>query len=206
MDSEQPIADDVKTWAERERKRRADWLTGPSDEEKADWAQRYKRRALFGFAESRLGPTREEVEEWAARETKRRKAWLEGPTEDEKREWLRTQRWRGRLGLAESPLPPSTDEVEAWAARERVRRREWLGGPTAEEAGARRPETTYGSAAEDELFDLGQRLLREAELAGKGSVYSLARAPLAIWSRLVRAGGAFEEEFSRPPRRGRVPY
>jgi hypothetical protein len=115
-------------------------------------------------------------------------------------------------------MEPEHDDVDAWAAEERRRRQEWLNGPSEEEkaewARARaarraeptRPEPISQGDAEEELLELARRALRQAELAGKGSLWAFSRAPFLALSYLVRAGRAFDEEMSRPPRKGRVPY
>jgi hypothetical protein len=164
-----------------------------------------------------LGPTPEEIDAWSSREHKRREAWLEGPTEEEKQDWARRYRRRTLTGVSESSLPPTAEDVAAWAAREGQRRREWLAGPSEEERRrwARRQaggllsewsEWMRPPSGESEMFDAAHRLLREAELAGKGSLYALSRAPMALWSYFVRAGEKFEEELSTQPRRRRVPF
>jgi hypothetical protein len=72
-----------------------------------------------------------------------------------------------------------------------------------------------GSAWEDladlplidsDVVHMAGHLLREADLATKGSVAALARAPLSIWSYLVRAGRTFEDEIYQPPPRRRVRF
>jgi hypothetical protein len=206
-----PTPEETEAWAAREHKRREAWAAGPSEEEKEERARRWRRRAAFGLEESRLGPTREDIESWAERERKRRAAWLAGPTEDEKREWARSSRARG-LGLTGSSLPPSPEETEEWARREQQRRREWLDGPSEQEKldWARRQSGTWeglmGLPLEHGFSEVAQRFFREAELAGKGSLFALTSAPAALWSYFVRAGRAFEEEFYQPARRRRVRF
>jgi hypothetical protein len=213
----EPTPDEVGAWASRERMRREAWLAGPTQDEQDEWARRYRQRAALGFAESRLGPSRDEVAEWAQREHKRRQAWLEGPTDQEKRDWARGHRRRRLAGLPESDLPPTENEITAWADRERARRRAWLEGPTAEEQQRWiRSERgsiwgdvasgSQGSEIESELFDVADRVLREVDLATKGSLVALARAPFAIWSSLVRSGRRFEDDFYQPPPRRRVRF
>lgn len=210
--SSRPTPEERDAWAARELKRRQAWLAGPTEEEKQDWARRGRRRASLGFAESRLGPAAEEVSEWAAREHKRREAWAAGPSEEEKREWARQFRRRALMGLSESPLPPAEEDIEAWARREGERRREWAAGPSEEEkekwarraAGGILADLAPRAERESEFFDMAHEFLREAELAGKGTVFSLLRAPGALWSYFVRAGRTFEDEISQQPRRGRV--
>jgi hypothetical protein len=213
----EPTQEEIDGWAEREHRRREAWLAGPSDAEKQEWARHCRYRAFLGLAESRLPPSREDVGLWAERERKRREAWLEGPTEDEKQDWARRYRRRALTRLSESSLPPTAEDTEAWASRERQQRREWLAGPSEEEkrrwarrrAGGLRGEWSEWMrlpAAESEIFDLAHRFLREAELAAKGSLYALSRAPMSLWSFFVRAGEEFEEELSDQPRRGRVRF
>src|SRR4051794_25930386 len=69
----EPTDDEVDEWAARERRRREAWLSGPTEQEKLDWAQ--TRRQQAGESEPGLavsGPTDDEIEEWAARERRRR--------------------------------------------------------------------------------------------------------------------------------------
>lgn len=209
-----PTPEEVEAWVNSEHKRREAWLAGPSQEEKEDWARRYRRRAALGLAESRLPASPEDVAAWAEREHKRRQAWIAGPAEDEKREWARSYRRRARTGLEESDRPPTPEEVEAWAEQERRRRKEWLAGPTEEERQRWIRRETGGLWAdvlslpllETDLFDNAHRFLREAELAGKGSLFALARAPIAMWSYFIRAGRRFEEELYQQPQRRRVRF
>jgi len=204
--------EEIEAWAAREHARRAAWLAGPSSEEKQEWARRYRWRAALGLEETRLAPAVEDVDRWAERERKRRVAWLEGPSEAEKHDWAARQRHHADAAEA---TPPAAADIEAWAAREKQRRQDWLAGPSEEEKQrwAERQTTTlfddlmrFPAALESELPEGAQRFLRDAELAGKGAVYSLMRAPLAAWSYLVRTGRAFEEEFYHEPRRRRVRY
>jgi hypothetical protein len=210
-----PTPEEVDAWAAREHRRRAAWLAGPSDEEKQDWARRYRWRAAFGLEESRLGPAPEDVEQWAAREHRRREAWLAGPTDAEKQRWARQQRRRARVGLAEAAAAATPEEIDAWAAREKQRRQEWVAGPSEDEKQqwAERQSrslvdelTSLPELLESELPEAVHRLLREAELAGKGTLYTLSRAPLMLWSYFIRAGRTFEGETSKQPPRSRVPY
>ena len=210
----EPTADEVDAWASRERIRRQAWLAGPTQDEQDEWARRYRQRVALGFAESRLGPSPDEITEWAQREHKRRQAWFAGPTDHEKREWARGYRRRRLTGLPESDLPPTEDEISAWADRERARRRAWFEGPTEEEKqrwirserGDIWGDVPGGSEIESDLLDVADRVLREAELATKGSLAALTRAPLAIWSYLVRSGQRFEDDFYQPPPRRRVRF
>ncbi len=211
FDSFEPGPEEIAAWAQRERRRRQAWLAGPGEEEKQEWARRYRRRASIGLEESRLGPTREDVERWAEREHGRRQAWLAGPTQEDKRHWARELGSRGPRDPFGEPIPPSPEEVELWAERERRRREEWAAGPTEEEkqrwARGDRPGL-WGDWGLDPggLSDAARRFLREVELAGKGSLYALSRAPMTLWSYLVRAGRAFEQDFYQQPPRGRVRY
>jgi hypothetical protein len=99
-----PTEEEIAAWAEREHKRRAAWLAGPTEEEKREWVRSHGLRARMGLAESDLPPSPEEADAWVERERGRRREWLAGPTEEEKREWARRQ--AGGLGrsLAELPL------------------------------------------------------------------------------------------------------
>jgi hypothetical protein len=159
-----------------------------------------------------LEPAPEEISAWAEREHRRREAWLAGPGEEEKRDWARDFRSRASRGPFGEPVFPSPEEADEWAARENKRRQEWLGGPTEEEKerwARRQARGTWPDWPLDlpaGLSDAAQRLLREAELAGKGSFYALSRAPMMLWSYFVRAGRAFEQEFYQQPPRGRVRY
>jgi hypothetical protein len=208
-----PTSDEIEAWVEAEHKRREAWLAGPSQEEKEDWSRRYRRRAALGLSESRLPASPEDVARWAEREHERRQAWLAGPSDDEKREWARSYRGRSR-GSEESELPPTPEDTEAWAEQERRRRREWLAGPTEQErerwirreSGGLWADVLSLPILETELFDNAHRFLREAELAGKGSLFALARAPMAMWSYFVRAGRRFEEELYQQPQRRRVRF
>jgi hypothetical protein len=210
----EPTPDEADAWASRERMRRQAWLAGPTQEEQDEWAHRYRQRAALGFAESRLGPSRDEVAEWTQREHKRRQEWLEGPNEHEGRDWARGYRRRRLTALPESDLPPSKDEISAWADRERTRRRAWLEGPTEEEKqgwirserGGAWGDVPSAAEIESELLGVADRVLREADLATKGSLGALTRAPFAIWSYLVRSGRRFEDDFYRPPPRRRVRF
>lgn len=209
----EPTPEEIDAWAAREHKRREAWASGPTDAEKQAWARGYRRRALLGLAESHLPPSSEDVEQWAMRERKRREAWIAGPSEEEKAEWAERHRFHALAGLSESSLAPTGDEIEAWAGRERRRRREWLAGPAEEEkrrwalreSGALFGDWMRPPAVESGLYDLAGRFFREAELAARGSLYAMSRAPWALWSYFLRAGERFEEELSQqPPRRSRV--
>ena len=209
-----PTPEEIEAWASRERKRREAWLAGPTEDELEDWVRRYRRRAALGFAESRLGPSRDDVAQWAEREHKRRQAWLAGPSEQEKREWARRSQRRGLGRFPESELTPTTEEIEAWAEQERGRRQAWLEGPTEDEKQrwVRRETGDVWEGLPDvpvmetDLLDAGNRLLREADLAAKGSLLALARAPLSIWSYLLQSGRRFEDELYQPPPRRRVRF
>ena len=208
----QPAPEEVEAWASRERKRREAWSTGPTEHERHEWARRYRRRSALGFTESRLGPTDEDVTEWAAREHKRRQAWLAGPSDEERRAWAHRSR---EAGFGEGPeTEPTQEEIEAWAEEERRRRRAWLAGPTENEKRRwiRRQTGRFGEGMSErwqpdlELVDSAERLLRDAELAAKGSIDVLLRAPFAVWSYLVRSGRRFEQEGYQPPPRRRVRF
>ena len=210
-----PTPEEIEEWAAREHKRREAWLAGPSEEERDDWARRYQRRAALGLAESRLGPSSEDVAQWADREHKRRQSWLAGPTDHEKHDWARRHRRRAFAGSPESDLPPTATEVEEWAERERRRRQAWLAGPTEEERQRWTQRQTGGfweddesgpMTVESEIVDSARRLARELDLASKGSFDTLLRAPLAIWSYLVRSGRSFEDDLYQPPPRRRVRF
>src|SRR5512143_3269811 len=114
-----PTAEEIEAWAAREHKRRAAWLAGPNDDERQEWARRYRWRATVGLAESRLGPTQEDIDVWAEREHKRRQAWLGGPTDAEKRSRANREH---RIAAVTGSTPPVDEEVEEWAAREQQRR------------------------------------------------------------------------------------
>jgi hypothetical protein len=204
-------SEEINAWAARERRRREAWLAGPSEEEKQEWVRRWRWRAAVGLAESRLPPTREEVEAWGVREHARREAWLAGPSEDEKQDWVRGRLRASAMGLPGSPLPPAPEEADAWAEAERARRREWVTGPSEEEKrdwSRRRPGSLPFEMppAAREISEAGRHFFREAELAGKGALYAMTRAPAELWNYFVRAGRSFEQESYRQPRRGRVPF
>jgi hypothetical protein len=211
----QPTQEEIDAWAAREHRRRAAWLAGPSDEEKQEWARRYRWRAALGIEESRLGPAREDIDLWAAREHKRREAWLAGPSEAEKQSWAGGQRRRAGAGATDSPAPPTQEEIEAWAGRERQRRAAWLAGPSEEEK-LRWAERQAGgfvdemlgllTTLEPDLPEAAQRFLSEAELAGRAALRSLSRVPMTLWSLFVRAGRIFEDDPDQQPPRRRVRY
>jgi len=205
-----PTQEEIEAWGAREQRRRASWLAGPSAEEKQEWARRYRWRALLGLEESRLGPAPEDIDLWAEREHRRRAAWLAGPTEAEKQRWAHE-----RADRAEAAAPPTAEEIEAWSRCETQRRQQWLDGPS--EAEKQRWAQRQSRSLFDELMSLpalldadlgetGQRFLRDAELAGKGAVYALARVSRTLWSSFARAGRAFEDELYEQPRRRRVRY
>jgi hypothetical protein len=210
----QPTWEEADAWASRERKRREAWLAGPSEVEQDEWARRARRRSMFGPSESALGPSTEEVAEWVAREQKRRQAWLAGPTDEEKREWAHRQTRRVHGRYPPSELTPTVEEIDGWAAKEHARRQAWLAGPTEEEkrrwmrreAGSAWDDQADRSTLNSDVADMADRLLREADLATKGSVAALARAPFAIWSYLVRTGRTFEDDLYQPPPRRRVRF
>jgi hypothetical protein len=210
----QPAPEEVEAWATRERKRREAWIAGPTEHERQEWARRHHRRATLGFGDARLGPTDEEVAEWAEREHHRRQAWLAGPTDEEKREWAHRSHETGFGPDRQTELLPTQDEVDAWAEEERRRRQAWLAGPTQDEkrrwirrqTGRRWEGAPVRWEPDPELVDSAERLLRDAELAAKGSIDVLLRAPFAIWSYLVRSGRRFEQEGYQPPPRRRVRF
>ena len=41
----EPTEREVQEWAEREKKRRQDWLAGPSEAEKREWSERQRHRS-----------------------------------------------------------------------------------------------------------------------------------------------------------------
>jgi hypothetical protein len=110
---------------------------------------------------------------------------------------------------------PSPEDIATWAAREKQRRDQWAAGPGDEEKQewARRQSTGFADdlmripvMLESELPETARQYVREAQLASEGFVYAIARAPIAVWSYLVRAGRRFEEEVYDKPRRRRVRY
>ena len=209
----QPTPEETTAWAAREHKRREAWLAGPSDGEQQEWAQRYRRRVALGLADSPIGPSAGEIADWRDREHKRRHAWLAGPTPEEKRAWARRYRWRNLTDMPESELPPTDEEIESWAATETRRRQEWLAGPTDEEKRhwARREAGAFWegpapAALGSELADVADQLLRETELATKGLIGALSRAPFALWSSFERGGRAVEDDIDQPPTKRRVRF
>jgi hypothetical protein len=117
--------------------------------------------------------------------------------------------------LPESESPPTEEEIKAWAEQERGRRQAWLEGPTEDEkqrwirreiGGGEWEGLPSTPVIETELLEAADRLLREADLAAKGSLVALARAPLAVWSYLMRSGRMFEEALYQPPSRRRVRF
>ena len=209
----QPTPEEAEAWATRECKRRQAWLAGPTGFEQDEWTRDFRRRVMSGFAESALGPSAEEIAEWAEREHKRRQAWLAGPAAEEKRDWARRQARRAMSGgYPPSGLTPTDEEIDDWAAKEHARRQAWVNGPTEEEK-RHWMQREAGNVLHDDLatmntdiVDMANRLMREADLATKGSISALARGPLAIWSYLVRAGRTFEDELYQPPPRRRVRF
>jgi hypothetical protein len=56
----EPTQAEIDAWAARERQRREAWVTGPSDEERAEYAQHLKHRRLastFDEGEARIADT-----------------------------------------------------------------------------------------------------------------------------------------------------
>ena len=56
----EPTQAEIDAWAARERKRREAWVAGPSDEERAEYAQHLKHRRLastFDEGEARIADT-----------------------------------------------------------------------------------------------------------------------------------------------------
>ncbi len=56
----EPTQAEIDQWVARERKRRAEWLNGPTDEERAAYAQRVRTRriaAAFDEGEERIADT-----------------------------------------------------------------------------------------------------------------------------------------------------
>ena len=186
----QPTPEEIEAWASRERKRREAWLAGPTEDEQDEWVRRYRRRAALGFAESRLGPSRDDVAQWAEREHKRRQAWLAGPTEQEKREWARRSQRRGLDRFPESDLPPTEEEISLGGAGTRPSSGVARGSDRGREAtlGPTRDRRRVGGTCRDvpvmesDFLDAANRLLREADLAAKGS---LARAGARAAGHLV---------------------
>ena len=210
-DPDQPTVEEVDAWASREHKRRQAWAAGPAPGEQEDWARRYRWRAAIGLEESRLGPSPEEVADWAEREHRRRQAWLAGPTDEEKRERLRHLERRSSTSSSDEPASGTEDQIEQWAQQERQRRQAWVAGPTDEEKRlwARRQTPRFGpavSSVEQDVRDMADRWIRDADLAAKGTLHALSRFPFALWSSLVRAGRAIEHDFYEPPPRRRVRY
>jgi hypothetical protein len=218
-----PTREEIDAWATREHQRRTAWLAGPSPEEKLAWARRYRWRSALGLEESRLGPAPEDVDLWAAQEHRRREAWAAGPTEAEKERWARAHPDSAPAPDSES-APPAEADVESWAAGERRRRQEWVAGPSEDEKHDWAEAQTGGildELARLPLFDdvmrsgmfdadlsaAARQVLRDAELAGRGAVHLLSRAPFRLWSYFVRAGRASEHDSgTSPPRRRRVRY
>jgi hypothetical protein len=213
-ESLRPTQDEVEAWASREHKRRAAWLAGPTEIEQQDWARRERQRAELSLADSRLGPTSEEIADWARREGNRRQAWLAGPTDAEKRAWAQRHRRRMFLNDPESDVFPSDDEINTWAENEHRRRQAWIEGPTEEEkhywirheTGDAWKDVVGAVGLDQDLAGSASRLLREADLATKGAAGALLRAPLELWSYLVRSGQTFEDDFYQPPPRRRVRF
>jgi hypothetical protein len=47
----EPTEAELNDWAARERKRRQEWVNGPSTEERAEWARRERMRRLSGLSD-----------------------------------------------------------------------------------------------------------------------------------------------------------
>ena len=142
----------------------------------------------------------------------RREAWLAGPTDAEKRSWRvrgastrdgpPRRRTRGR-----GAGPPASAAAPGVARRSIRGRKTGLGGAT--ERG--RPGSICSAYAGDarastDLPESAPRLLREAELAGKGAVYACRKSRRGsgpTWS--APAGASRTSSAQQPPRR-RVRY
>src|SRR5688572_22639001 len=96
---------------------------------------------------------------------------------------------------------PTEEEKEAWARQERMRRLASVGlGPQPQGTG-----TGIGQSMDPEVGKLVSRYSREAQLAAEGTLYWMLRWPFQLFAFLVRSGRQWEDEFSRPPSRRRVP-
>jgi hypothetical protein len=206
-----PTQEERDAWALAEQARRQAWMRGPTEFEKHEWFRQERRKAALGLGDSYVAPTSAEIEAWSERERRRRVAWLEGPSEKERHDWMRRHARRAEYDVADSDDPTAVNAVEEWAQREHQRRHAWLAGPTEQEKTewARRQTENlagrlqHGFESERELVS---SILREAEVAGRGSIRALTRASAALWSYIVRAGESPERDSSAPPRRSRVPY
>ena len=112
---------------------------------------------------------------------------------------------------SDDPASGPEDQIEQWVQQERRRRQAWVAGPTDEEKRlwARRETPRFGPAAptvEADVREMADRWIRDADLAAKGTLHALSRLPFALWSSLVRAGRAFEDDFYEPPPRRRVRF
>src|SRR5262245_46576124 len=117
---------------------------------------------------------------------------LDVPTQQQIEEHARREREAWLAG-------PTEAEKEAWARQERMRRLASAGlGPQPQGQGT-------GPGRNPEVERLVARYSRETQLAVEGSLYWMMRWPFELFAALVRAGHQWEEEFSRPPSRRRVP-
>jgi len=62
----EPTEDEIRAWAERERRRREAWLQGPTDEERAEFARRERERRLLEMEDDQAA---------MARATRRRRSY-----------------------------------------------------------------------------------------------------------------------------------
>lgn len=197
-----PTDSDAESWAERERRRREEWLAGPTDTEKLDWARKQRRqRGSSAEDPAGLGPSDDEVDAWAERERRRREEWLAGPTEEEKLEWSRRQR-RSRSRYDDE------DDLYFRPAGFRRRRdedgREWLWNPMM--PFLMLPAPRRGRTRDEEDDSVARRLSREAVQAAEGALDLAANWPYRAWSNLVRQGRDWEEGDYEPSRPRRIRY
>jgi hypothetical protein len=107
-----PTEDEIREWAERERKRREAWLNGPSAEERAAFARRERERRLAELPEE---PEANEAGHWRSPRRYRRETQLVA-------EGAMSLLWRwSRRGLAE--LVRAGREWEEESAQSTTRRR-----------------------------------------------------------------------------------
>ena len=206
-----PTQEERDAWAQAEQARRQAWMRGPTEFEKHEWFRQERRKAALGLGDSYVAPTPAEIEAWSERERRRRAAWLEGPSEKERHDWMRRHARRSDFDVDESTDPTAPAAVEEWAHRERQRRQAWLSGPSDQEKSEWAQRQTEGVVGRlqhgfESERELVASLVREAEVAGRGSIRAFTRATAALWSYIVRAGESSERDSSTPPRRSRLPY
>jgi hypothetical protein len=163
---------DVEEWAEEEKKRRAAWLSGPSEAERIEWIRRESRRrrreaGLFGNSVA-AGPTDEEVREWVENEKKRRQSWLNGPSEAERLAWTDREKKRRARRAEVERVRDDVDSVLDEEGASRFRRDVELA-----RRGALEILTNWPYYARARLMRAGRRWEDEASLRERRPRYRL---------------------------------